>query len=136
MSFYEETLEKAAKWASIEFERLITVKSLRTDSKVLSVSYPRFFAMAYMHETGRYSLPQIARALNLTNHTSVLHGLRRAHGHDGKKVAQRKEPLWTKELFQNAVRKDYPQVEVMSLDDIQDIGERNLRFVNGAGWAS
>ncbi len=135
MSYYTDTIEKAAKWASLEFDRLITVQALRAKTKAVAHSYPRFFVMAYMHATGRYSFPQIAHALHLKDHTSVLHGLRRAHGHDGKGRTANKKPMWTKDQFVNMVMRDNPQ-PTASAEDIQAIGERNLRFVNGAGWAS
>ena len=135
MTYYSDTLEKAAKWASIEFNRLITVQALRADTKAIAHSHPRFFAMAYMHATGRFSLPQIARAFKLKDHTTVLHGLRRADGHDGKGKTANKTPLWDSERFKNMVRQDYP-VTTVSAEDIEAIGERNLKFVNGNGWAS
>jgi hypothetical protein len=127
MSTYAKTLEKAAKWASLEFDRLITVESLRTRTKALSHSHPRFFAMAYMRAMGRYSLPQIAIALHLKDHTTVLHGLRRAHGYDGKAQKNRNmpEPLWKEEQFKNMVRQDWP--ELFDLDD-------DWTFKSGDGW--
>lgn len=139
MSTYAKTLDKAAKWASIEFERLITVESLRAKTKALRHAQPRFFAMAYMHATGRFSLPQIARALHLKDHTTVLHGLRRAHGHDGKTPKNRhmKEPLWNKERFMNMVAADAPEFQQVTCEEIEEIGTDNLnRFVNGKGWAA
>jgi hypothetical protein len=122
MTFYRKTLERAAKWASIEFDRLVTVEALRTKSKSPYHAEPRWFVMAYMEATGRFSMPQIARALNLEDHTTVLYGLRRAHGHDGK-PAKRKhnlEPLWKKERFENMVLADMP--------------ESAFTFVSGEGW--
>lgn len=125
MSFYEETLKKAAKWATMEFERVITVERLRDPSRSPTVSHPRFFAMAYMDARGIYSQPQMAAALHLEDHTSILHGLRRAHGHDGKGIAAQKEPLWKKERFKYMVRVDYPSVIVRAED---------WKFKNGSGW--
>jgi chromosomal replication initiation ATPase DnaA len=122
MSTYAKTLEKAAKWASIEFERLITVQTLRAKTKAVTHTHPRWFAMAYLHATGRYSMPQIAKALHLKDHTTVLYGLRRAHGHDGKPPKQKHnfEPLWKKERFENMVLADMP--------------ESAFTFVSGHGW--
>lgn len=134
MTTYTETLEKACKWASIEFDRLITVQSIRAQTKALAHGRPRFFAMAYMHATGRYSLPQIAHALKLSNHTSVLYGLRRAHGHDGKGPAASREPLWNKEQFENMVRQDYP-AKVITVETWHEQSPESLKaYVNGKGW--
>ena len=135
MTTYTQTLEKAAKWASIEFNRLITVEALRSKSRAISVSHPRFFAMAYMHAKNKYSMPQIAHAFGLEDHTSVLHGLRRAHGHDGKGRTAGRKPLWKKDQFVNMVRADDPVI-VASATDIEAIGEHNLKFANGAGWVA
>ena len=128
MSTYARTLEKAAKWASIEFNRLITVQTLRAKTKAQSHTQPRWFAMAYMHAMGKYSMPQIARALHLDDHTTVLYGLRRAHGYDGKfKHGCRNEPLWKKEQFTNMVREDFPEMFEK---------ESDWAFTNGEGWAA
>jgi hypothetical protein len=134
MSTYAKTLEKAAKWASIEFGRLITVQTLRAKTKAVTHTHPRWFAMAYLHATGRYSQPQIAKALHLKDHTTVLYGLRRAHGHDGK---DRNEPLWNKEQFKNMVKLDEAAFQAVTAEQIDEIGMDNLaRFTNGSGWAA
>jgi SRSO17 transposase len=85
--------------------------------------------MAYMHATGRYSMPQIARALHLKDHTTILHGLRRAHGHDGKPSKRKNqiEPLWKKDQFVNMVRADFPELFAEEAD---------WSFTNGEGWAA
>ncbi len=108
MTFYREKLEKAALRATMEFRRPITIESLRARCKSLHHTKPRWFVMAYLHATGDYSMPQIARALKMADHTTVLYGLRRAHGHDGKppKRKHEVEPLWNKEHFQNIVDAD------------------------------
>lgn len=135
--FYSDILEKAVKRASIQFDRLITVNRVREVCKANSRTRPRWFCMAYMHAIGRHSQPQIAKAFQLSDHTTVLYGLRRAHGHDGK-LLHRFDPLWNKELFENLVRLDgfteQPIVSATS-ETIQEIGEQNLKlFVNGQGW--
>lgn len=78
-------------------------------------------------------MPQIARALRLKDHSTVLHGLRRAHGHDGKLI-HKHEPLWTKEQFQNMAFADGvmqrlpPQAyERVNCEQIMAIGLSNLR---------
>ena len=134
MSTYAKTLEKAAKWASLEFDRLVTVQTLRAKTKAVTHTHPRWFAMAYMHAMGKYSMPQIARALHLDDHTTVLYGLRRAHGHDGK---DHREPLWNKEQFENMVKRDGFGFQSVTADQIDEIGMDNLaRFTNGEGWAA
>ena len=129
MTFYRNTLERAAKWASIELDRLVTDEALRDRCKSQHNVKARFYVMAYMHATGRYSMPQIATALNLKDHTSVLHGLRRAHGHDGKGTKHKHvyEPLWNKEHFQNIMREDFPEMF---------IEESDWTFTSGEGWAA
>ena len=108
MTFYREKLEKAAMRESVEFRRPITIESLRARCKSLRHTEPRWFVMAYLHATGDYSMPQIARALKMEDHTTVLYGLHRAHGHDGKPTKRKYEvePLWNKERFINMVAAD------------------------------
>jgi len=129
MRTYKNTIEQASKWASIEFNRLITVEALRRQCKSPAHTEPRWFVMAYMHATGRYSMPQIARALHLKDHTTILHGLRRAHGHDGKPSKRKNqiEPLWKKDQFVNMVRADFPELFAEEAD---------WSFTNGEGWAA
>jgi DNA-binding GntR family transcriptional regulator len=120
MTFYRKTLEQAAKRASLQFDRLVTVEALRANCKSQYHAQPRWFVMAYM---------QIAKALNLKDHTTILYGLRRAHGHDGK-PAKRKhnyEPLWSKERFENIIREDFPEIF---------IAESDWTFTSGEGWAA
>ncbi len=76
-----------------------------------SGSYPRwrFYAMALMEAHGM-SQPRIAAVLGLSDHTSVLHGLRRAHGHDGKLIRQHK-PLWKREHFEKVALADQQEAE-------------------------
>lgn len=132
MSTYAQTLKKAAKWASREFNRKITVEDLRTICKSPRNVRPRQFAMAYMYATGRFSMPQVAKALSLKDHNAVLHGLRRAHGHDGK-LLHKYEPLWNKEHFEYIVKLDGsshrlpPQAfERVNAEQILSIGLMNL----------
>lgn len=141
MSFYKETLEKAAARATKEFGRPITTQLLKAKTKARSHTEPRYFVMAYMHATGRYSQPQIAKALGLEDHSTVLHGLRRAHGHDGKFLTGPKQikPLWKKEQFENMVFLDGtgaklpPQpYEKVNAEQIRSIGLANLARYRGA----
>ncbi len=67
----------------------------------------RFYSMALMEAHG-VSQPRIAKVLDLKDHTAVLHGLRRAHGHDGK-LLHKQEPLWKKEHFEKLVLIDQQQ---------------------------
>lgn len=129
MTFYRNTLRQAAKRASVEFDRLVTVEALQANCKSQYHAQPRWFVMAYMHATGRYSMPQIARALKLKDHTTILYGLRRAHGHDGKSAKRKHthEPLWKKDQFVNMVREDFPEIFMK---------ESDWAFTNGEGWAA
>lgn len=139
MSFYDTILEKAARRASVEFKREITVEALKEKSKMRCIVYPRYFAIAYMHAIGRFSLPQVAKAFGFSDHTTVLHALRRAHGHNGELVQTTRyknrawvkmEPLWKKERFENLVYLDgYTDQCVMnpSMETLLLIGERNMR---------
>lgn len=131
MTYYTDTLEIAARRASAEFGRRITVRSLRTRCKTKEYTRPRWFCMAYIHATGRYSLPQIANMFKLKDHTTVLYGLRRAYGH-GDKESHRGEPLWKRERFENMVFMDgfgrlAPQsFESVNFEQLLAIGARNL----------
>lgn len=55
-----------------------SVTELRADRRSRSVAYPRFAAMWAARELTEYSLPQIGRALGGRDHTTIIHGLRRA----------------------------------------------------------
>ncbi|MEL6754974.1 MAG: helix-turn-helix domain-containing protein [Pseudomonadota bacterium] len=132
MSRYNKTLSKAAVWASKEFNREISLESLRSKTKSPYYTKPRFFVMAYMRATRRFSLPQIALALQVKDHSTILYGLRRAHGYDGKLV-ERFTPLWNKEQFENMVAEDNtcqrlpPQAyERVNAEQILSIGLANL----------
>lgn len=139
MAFTSDILREAVKWASIEFNRLVTVEQVTSPGKHKPNLGPRWFCMAYMHAIGTKSLPQVGRAFN-RDHTTVLHALRRAHGYDGKwkKGTTRKEPLWTKEHFVNLVTRDgFIEPESVTLEHIERVGSDNLaRFVSGEGWAA
>lgn len=144
MTFYKDILKDAAKHASIEFDRLVTVEQIRDKTKVRSVVAPRHYCVAYMHAIGRFSLPQVAIAFNRNDHTTILNSLRKAHGHDGRGFQVRNgvrepiEPLWNKELFVNLVRRDgylEQPITKVSEETILAVGEQNLkRFANGRGW--
>lgn len=127
-----EHLRRACVHASVEFGRVITVEHLRDRSKARSSVHPRYYVMAYLKAyKPSYSQPQIAHGLNMRNHTTVLHGLRKAIGWDGKGEAQ---PLWKKEHFEKLAREDRFGVPV-TYDEMIVRGEENLsRFTNGSGW--
>lgn len=136
MSFYNRILSEAVKHCSIEFGRVVTVGDIKANSRARLFGRPRWFSMAYMHAIGEYSLTQIAEAHNLRNHTSVLHGLRRAHGYDGVPVFSTRggkpfklEPLWTKKKFEGLVYRDgFTSQQIVSPDyeSLISIGTRNL----------
>ena len=136
-----EIIHEGCKWATIEFGRLITVKDMVGPSKCRAYTDPRWFCIAYMHAIGTKSLPQVGNAFN-RDHTTILYGLRRAHGPDGKwfKGRPQPEPLWTKEHFINLVVRDgLRESPVVSADapHIERVGLENLnRFVSGKGWAA
>ena len=141
MSFYKAVLDKARARATAEFGYEITPELLKEKTKMPRYVRPRYFVMAYLHETGRYSMPQIARSLQLDDHTTVLHGLRRAHGYDGKYLNREKpiKPLWKREQFQNMVIYDGtalklpPQpYEKVNAEQINAIGIANLSRYKGA----
>lgn len=139
MTFHADILAKAAVRASQKFNRLITVETLKSKTKARSVVIPRFYAIAYVHAIGRYSLPQLARFFGFSDHTTILHALRRAHGHDGKPIQTTRykgkawielEPLWKKEHFENLVFQDGFTDKAVASPDYETmiaVGERNLR---------
>ena len=69
----------------------------------------RWYAMAVMQAHG-LSQPRIAKVLGLKDHVAVTHGLRRAHGHDGK-LLHKHDPLWTKEHFEKLALIDQQKAE-------------------------
>lgn len=54
----------------------VTIDDLKGDRRTLVLTRARQHAMADMHETGRYSMPQIGYFLGRRHHTTVLHGIR------------------------------------------------------------
>ena len=97
--------EFCAEHASRYFCRIIPeYHLLSTNGRYREFVYWRFYAMAVMNAHG-LSQTRIANILELGDHTSVLNGLRRAHGHDGK-LDGRYEPLWTKEHFEKLALAD------------------------------
>ncbi|MCR9195067.1 MAG: hypothetical protein NXH88_10060 [Hyphomonas sp.] len=137
-------LQRALVHASRYFERLITVEALRSGQQYSFHARPRWYVQAYLYayDSSRFSMPNIAAMLHLANHTSVLHGLRRAHGHDGK-LLHKFDPLWTKEHFEKLARVDRDGVKVLkaSAEEIEKIGMDHLRancpkfvFKTGTGW--
>lgn len=95
-----EWRELCAKHASREFKQRIHPEGLLAhQGKWDSLTEWRFYAMAILQAHG-FSMPRTAAILGFSDHTSILHGLRRAHGHDGKGIAVKKEPLWKREHFE------------------------------------
>ena len=123
MSFKKDTINKALVAACKQGGVLYPLIKIKGPQGGYGLTRTRYFVMAYLHECG-WSMPRIAKALGLKNHTSVLYGLRRAHGHDGK-LPYLRQPLWNKELFKNRVAEDFPPV----------VHEDNA-FTNGRGWAA
>jgi chromosomal replication initiation ATPase DnaA len=56
-------------------------------ARAFAIAHPRQEAMWRMHQTGKWSLPQIGRFLGERDHTTCLHGIR-AHA---KRIADGKE---------------------------------------------
>lgn len=66
--------------ASVYFGEPVTRAYIRERTKRREVVYRRFFVMAYMrwHDPKKLSFPVIARILGMADHTSVMHGVRKA----------------------------------------------------------
>lgn len=130
MSFYMPKLKLAMQRASEEFGRKINLEDLRDPSKHRCLMEPRWFCMGYMHMTGNYSLSKLGEMFK-RHHSTILHGLRKAHGHDGK-LAHKESALWTKEHFENLLFLDGlmrlpPQpIERVNFEQLLAIGARNL----------
>ncbi len=77
--FYRAKLEKCIEVAQPFFKAKISVKTLMTASKSPKYTWPRFFIMGMLWKNSHLSLPQLARMFCLKNHTTVLHGVRRAY---------------------------------------------------------
>ncbi len=89
--------ELCAKHASREFGQIIHQEGLLAEhGKFRPMLWWRYYAMGVLWAHG-FSQPRSAMILGYDDHTSILNGLRRAHGHDGKFSG---EPLWTKEHFE------------------------------------
>ena len=87
----------------------ISRQFIRTPCKQEQYTRPRWFIMAYLREAG-FSFPQIAHMVGMRDHTTVMHGVKKAHG------------LWGKLLFEQlyAHRNEPP--------------ETATRFTNNTGW--
>lgn len=106
----------------------VDVSAILSGKKTAKVSLARFRAMWRLHalkKAGgirRYSLLQIARFVGLTNHASVLHGLRRYREHlsdvgvDNTIAAD----AWAVEIHRGA---DFVPVQLSSADRVNDCGE-------------
>lgn len=71
-----ERVSMAAILALVAVKHDLTVHELRGVGRARRVSRPRQEAMALMHATGLFSLPQIGMFLGDRDHTTVLHGVR------------------------------------------------------------
>lgn len=131
MTFYAEKMQQALKRASIEFDRPITLRDIHAPTRYKHAKEPRWFCMAYMHVAGGYSQTVLGKIFKRDS-TTILHGLRRAHGHDGKLIHHH-EPLWTKEHFVNLAARDGfwrrpPRAyEPVNVEQLLSIGLRNLQ---------
>lgn len=56
----------------------LTVSDLLGAGRTRRISHPRQDFMLIVYETGRYSLPQIGHFLGGRDHTTILHGVRKA----------------------------------------------------------
>ena len=138
------TTRKALERASEHFGREITLKDLHLRCHSPLYSWPRFFVMAYLRaqEVKPLSRPQIAAIMRLKDHTSILHGERRA------------KKLWPEIDFVAMARKDFAdelaEIERKAREAEErekreqrvmrmlNEGRRNFmpwRYLNGAGWA-
>ena len=121
----------------------ITVEFVRRNTKERMVTEVRYFIIAYIRacDPKRYSYPMMARIVGLGHHTTVLHGLRRAHRIWGEAYFKR---LAFGRLTKGASSTQIPQAIHIapSMSDILARGEELLRselaavrvFTNGQGW--
>lgn len=63
--------------AEVAEKHRLTVADLKGQSRVRSVAWARQEAMWLMRKEGRWSLPQIGRAIGNRNHATILFGVRR-----------------------------------------------------------
>jgi hypothetical protein len=95
--------EICAKRASQEFARRISPDEIvASNGRCRREKDWRFFSIALLRAHD-FSLTRIAAILGYKDHTSVLNGLRRAVGHDGKLG---NEPLWKTEHFKKIALMD------------------------------
>lgn len=128
---HSQPLMYALEHVSRAFDRRITLKELREPGKKQSQTRPRFYVMAYIRAFGEVtgdvfhsSYPYIARRLGLGDHTSVLHGERRAH------------EIWGRDHFDALALEDFGPVISVTYNQMMETGRENMsRFVNGEGWA-
>ena len=112
--FMSDYVKRGLVHASRELERVVTLEMVYDRTKTRLCVHARWYVMAYMHAFGRFSLPKIARAVKREDHTTVLHGLRCAHGHDGK-LLHKYKPLWTKEHFEKIAAEDTRILDELAL---------------------
>jgi len=102
-------------------------------TKVRGIVRIRWFMMAYMRarDPNHYSYPIIARSFNLSDHTTAMHGVKKAHEEWGRSIFQK--------LALQTHTSEQPEeaqfVHRPSADEIEGIGTANLAiWVNGKGW--
>ena len=121
MSISKTNRERACEAASAVFDRTVSSKFDREATKIETAVRVRFWVMAWLRKCSDLSYPQIAIALHMACHTSVMHGERRAY------------EIWGEEMFdrlsleQRAMRR-----AEQKLYDLR--GKRRHCFVNGCGW--
>lgn len=121
MSVSKSNLERACEAASTFFDMSISPKFVREPTKMQTTVRVRFWVMAWLRKCSDLSYPQIASALHMRCHTSVIHGERRAYSNWG-------EEMFDRLLFQQQVMR---RAE-LRLSDLQE--KKRHCFVNGLGW--
>ena len=87
----------------------VSRKGLLRTCKARNLTRVRSFVACYLHALPNgFSFTQIAKMLGYTNHTTVLHQLRRGHGHDGK-LLSKYTPFWPKSVFERLAYLDAPE---------------------------
>jgi len=62
--------------AEVAAKHGLTVKEITSRNRTWRVSHPRQEAMYELYTRTKLSLPQVARKLGLTDHSTVMHGIR------------------------------------------------------------
>lgn len=119
----------------------ITPKLVRKKRKTRRIVMVRNWVMAYMRarDPRRFSYPVIARIIGFSDHTTVIHGIRKAHTEYGEVLFRR--------LTLNRLQEQHKPLEVpqaihisLTVENILNRGEQLLKaelateFLNGKGW--